>query len=244
MVLTVACAAIAKFALLPGLTTFTAFSVTLGMFLVPLGALAAQPWRTATFTAAATNFIPLLAPENQMTYDSQQFYNNALAILIGVGAAALSFRLLMPLTPTVRCRRLLALTLRDLRRLATGRVPRTADDWTGVVVNRLSVLPEAAEPLQRAQLVAALSMGTEIVRLHRIARRLGFAALAADALDQLAQGRSGLAIARLTVLDQALASRPSGAPGASGAMRARGSILVVSEALAQHAEYFDAGGFA
>jgi hypothetical protein len=53
-----------------------------------------------------------------------------------------------------------------------------------------------------------------------------------------------LAIARLTVLDQALASRPSDAPGASGAMRARGSILVVSEALAQHAEYFDAGGLA
>jgi uncharacterized membrane protein YccC len=244
MVLTVACAAIAKFALLPGLMTFTAFSVTLGMFLVPLGALAAQPWRTATFTAAATNFIPLLTPENQMTYDTQQFYNNALAILIGVGAAALSFHLLIPLAPTVRCRRLLALTLRDLRRLATGPIPRTADDWKGVVVDRLSVLPEAAEPLQRAQLLAALSMGTEIIRLRRITGRLGFAALAVEALDQLAHGRSGLAIARLTVLDQALASRPSGAPGASGAMRARGSILVVSEALSQHAEYFDAGGFA
>jgi uncharacterized membrane protein YccC len=242
MVLTVACAAIAKFALLPGLATFTAFSVTLGVFLVPMGALAAQPWRTATFTAAATNFIPLLTPENQMTYDIQQFYNNAIAILIGVGAAALSFRLLIPLIPTVRCRRLLALTLRDLRRLATGPIVRIADDWKGVIGSRLSVLPDAAEPLQRAQLVTALSMGTEILRLRRIARRLGFTSLATDALVELAQGRSGLAIARLTVLDKALASRPGDAPGASAAMRARGSILVVSEALAQHAEYFDAGG--
>jgi hypothetical protein len=34
----------------------------------------------------------------------------------GVGAAALSFRLLPPLSPAFRTRRLLALTLRDLRR--------------------------------------------------------------------------------------------------------------------------------
>src|SRR3981189_2451436 len=41
-----------------------------------------------------------------------------------VGAIAivlLSFRLLPPLSPAYRARRLLALTLRDLRRLATGR---------------------------------------------------------------------------------------------------------------------------
>jgi uncharacterized membrane protein YccC len=240
-VITVACASIVKFALLPGLATFTAFSVTLGVFLVPIGALAAQPWQTAAFTAAAANFIPLLTPANQMSYDTQQFYNNAVAILAGVGAAAISFRLLTPLTPATRSRRLLALTLRDLRRLATGPVLRTADGWKGVVASRLSVLPDAAEPLQRAQLVAALSMGTEIVRLRRIARRLGLASLLADALDAFAQGSSGLATRCLATLDSALASRPRDAPGASGAMRARGCILVVLDGLAQHAEYFDAG---
>jgi uncharacterized membrane protein YccC len=240
-VIAVACAAIIKFALLPGLTTFTALSVTLGVFLVPIGALAAQPWQTAAFTAAAGNFIPLLTPENQMSYDTQQFYNNAIAILIGVGAAVISFRLLTPLTPATRSRRLLALTLRDLRRLATGPVPRTADEWKRVVASRLSVLPDAAEPLQRAQLVTALTMGTEIVKLRRIARRLGLASLVVDALDAFALGKSGLATRYLATLDNALASRPSDAPGASGAMRARGCILVVSDGLTQHAEYFDAG---
>jgi len=34
-------------------------------------------------------------------------------------------------------------------------------------------LPDGAEPLQRSQLVAALSVGTEIIQLRRIARRLG-----------------------------------------------------------------------
>jgi uncharacterized membrane protein YccC len=243
VILTVACAAIAKFALLPGLSTFAALSVTLGVFLVPLGAMAAQPWQPATFTAAAVIFTPLLTPENQMSYDSQQFYNNALATVIGIGAAALSFRLLMSLTPATRTRRLLALTLWDLRRLATAPIPRTADDWKGVAASRLAVLPNDAEPLQRAQLVAALSMGTEIVRLRRIARRLGFTSSVADVLEALAQGRSDAATKYLAALDDALASWPSDAPGASGVMRARGSILVMSEGLSQHGGYFDDGAW-
>ena len=38
---------------------------------------------------------------------------------------------------------------------------------------RLAALPDQAEPLQRSQLLAALSVGTEIIQLRRIARRLG-----------------------------------------------------------------------
>ena len=67
-----------------------------------------------------------------------QFYNTALAIVAGVGAGAFSFRLMPPLSPAFRTRRLLALTLRDLRRLATGPIPRTPDDWEGRMYGRLS----------------------------------------------------------------------------------------------------------
>jgi len=44
-----------------------------------------------------------------------------------------------------------------------------------------------------------------------------------------------MATARLARLDEALASRPGAA-----VFRARGSILAMSEALTQHAAYFDA----
>jgi hypothetical protein len=37
---------------------------------------------------------------------------------------------------------------------------------------RLSVLPDRAEPLQRSQLLAALSVGTKIIQLRRITQRL------------------------------------------------------------------------
>jgi uncharacterized membrane protein YccC len=45
---------------------------------VPTGALIAQPRHPALFTAMAANFVPLLAPTNEMNYDTEQFYNSAL----------------------------------------------------------------------------------------------------------------------------------------------------------------------
>jgi uncharacterized membrane protein YccC len=238
--LTTAFAAIIKFAVLPGLVTYGGFCLAIGLVLVPAGALMAQPWQTAMFTAMAANFVPLLAPANQMSYDTQQFYNAALAIVAGVGAGAISFRLLPPLSPAFRTRRLLALTLRDLRRLATGPIPRTPDDWESQINSRLSVLPEQAEPLQRAQLLAALSVGSEIIRLRRVARRFDLAEALDAALGAMSRGESLVGTERLARLDRALAALPSTRPGLQVRLRARGRILAVSEALAQNAAYFDA----
>jgi uncharacterized membrane protein YccC len=234
--LSAALAAIIAFAVLPNLETFAAFSIAIGLVLVPAGAGMAQPWQTVVFMALAANFVPLLAPANQMSYDTEQFYNAALAIVAGLAAATLSFRLIPPLSPAFRTRRLLALTLRDLRRLATDTIPRTPDDWEGRVYGRFSALPDQAQPLQRSQLLAALSVGTEIIQLRRIARRLNLESELDAALEPIVRGDSGLATARLGRLDDALASRLGAA-----ALRARSSILAMSEALTQHAAYFDAG---
>ncbi len=193
------------------------------------------------FAAMVINFVPLIAPANEMSYDTVQFYNGALAILAGSGAAALSFRLLPPLSPAFRTRRLLALTLHDLRRLAPGRVPWVAADWESHIYGRLEALPDAAEPVQRAQLLAALSVGSEIIRLRRLASSLEPGPDLDAALEALARGDSAIATTRLARLDDRLASRPDGGSGASLALRARGSILVITEALVEHAFYFDAG---
>jgi uncharacterized membrane protein YccC len=234
--LSAAFAAIIAFAVLPNSETYAAFSLALGLVLVPAGAGMAQPWRTMVFIPMVANFVPLLAPANQMSYDTVQFYNSASAIVAGVAAAALSFRLLPPLSPAYRTRRLLALTLRDLRRLATGSIARTPEDWEGRMYGRLSALPDEALPLQRSQLLAALSVGTEIIQLRHIARRLDQGSELDTALEAVARGDSALATARLTRLDDALAARPDAA-----ALRARGAILAMSEALTQHVSYFDAG---
>jgi uncharacterized membrane protein YccC len=237
--LTAALAAIVKFAVLPGSETFIALALSIGLVLIPAGALSALSWQVAIFGSIASWFVPLVAPENQISYDTLQFYNSALAIVVGAGAAALAFRLLPPLSPGLRTHRLLALSLRDLRRLTTGPIPRTANEWQGRIYSRLSVLPEQAEPLQRAQLVAALSVGTEIIRLRRVAHRFDRDAELDPAFDALAGGDSSVAIERLGRLDQRLAAL-SGS-GARVRLRARSSILAMSEALARHAAYFDSG---
>jgi uncharacterized membrane protein YccC len=123
-VLSAALAAVTAFAVLPGKEGFAEFSIAIGLALVPAGAGMAQPWQTPMFTAMAAFFCFLLAPTNQMSYDVIQFYNRAVAIVAGLGIAALSFRLLPPLSPASRTRRLMMLTLRDLRRLALGPIPR------------------------------------------------------------------------------------------------------------------------
>jgi uncharacterized membrane protein YccC len=235
-------AAIIEFAVLPRIATFAGFSIVMALYLVPVGALVAQPWRTAMFAPMAGNFVPLLAPANQMSYDAAQFYNASLAIVAGISAAALSFRLLPPLPQALRTRRLLALMLRDLRRLAAGRTHRMANDWESRIYGRLSALPEQAEPLQRAQILAALSVGTEIIRLRRLARRLDLHVELDATLDAVAQGHSVVAIERLGALDRMLAALPGPKPGGRSRLRMRGSILAMSDALAQHAAYFDSGG--
>jgi hypothetical protein len=176
-----------------------------------------------------------------MSYDTVQFYNAALAIVAGSGAAALSFRLLPPLSPALRSERLLALSLRDLRRLATTAVQRLEDDWEGRIYSRLEALPDQAEPLQRAQLVAALSVGTDIIHLRRIVPQLGLVAELDSALEGVAHGNSAAATARLSEFDQRLASLSEADPHTLLVLRERGRVLAICDALVRHRAYFDAG---
>jgi uncharacterized membrane protein YccC len=236
-----AAAAIIAFAALPTVETFLGFCIMIGLFLVPAGAGVAQPWQTAAFIGMTYNFIPLLAPANQMTYDTVQFYNSALAIGVGSVAGAMSFRLFPPLSPAFRTRRLLALTLRDLRRLATDPARWTREDWEERMHTRIAALPDAAEPLQRAQIMTALSVGIEIINLRRIAPQLGLDAELDAALAALAQGHSAAATARFAALDRRLAALAESGSQAFLALRTRAMVLLVSDALVQHGAYFDAG---
>lgn len=99
-------------------------------------------------------------------------------------------------------------------------------------------MPEEATPLQRAEQLAALSVGTEIRRLRPVARWLGLDANLESALAAVAQGHSAVAIARFNRLDEAFALHSE---NELDALRRRTGVLVISEALAKHAAYFDAG---
>jgi uncharacterized membrane protein YccC len=239
--LAVVFAAIVKFAVLPQLGSFAGFSVALACYLIPVGALSSLSWRSAVFTSMGINFVALLASENLASYDTSQFYNSALALCAGSAIAALAFRVLPPLSTTVRTARLLTLTLRDLRRLARDPTSYRPGDWARHVYARISVLPDCADPLQRAQIVAALSVGAEMTRLHRIAQRLELGTQLEPALRALARGRTAVAAMELGKFDQALARGRGADQVQRVVLQARGNVLALSEALTQYASYFDAG---
>jgi uncharacterized membrane protein YccC len=240
----VVCAAAVKFAMLPALQTFPAFCAALGFFYLPAGsAMAAsrQPIVIAALTAMTFNFNPLLAPTNEMNYDTALYYNSALAIVVGCGLAPLAFWLLPPLPPAFRVRRMLAFTSRDLRRLAIASVLPTPGYWQSRIYNRFTALPDQATPLQRAQLLAALSVGTEIINLRQTATHRGTTAELDAALNDIALGHSTEAIPKLRQFDDRLASRPEIGTEATTTLRGRSGILIISEAIAEHGPYFDAG---
>ena len=232
-------AAALDFVVLPKMETFLGFSLALGLALVPLGALSAQPWNSAMFTVMAFNLSPLLGIRNVMVYDAAQFFNSASGIIIGTGFADLVMRLIPPLSPAQRTRRLLSLTLRDLRRLAERTRTGPPRDWQDRIFARLSVLPQTAELPHGAQLVAALSLGNEIIRLRRVADQLGIRRDLEPAMLAIADGDSRLAVQWLAQADRVLAAPPEHDPDPEARLRARARLCAMTEALTLFADYFD-----
>jgi uncharacterized membrane protein YccC len=236
LALTAACAivvaAVVEFAVLPAFETFFALCATIGIVLVPIGLAAARtrtPALTAVLGGMAIAFFRLIAPTNPMIYDTGAFYNTAVGIFVGCSAGPLAFCLLPPLSPALRARRLLTLNLRDLRRLAIGSLP--AVQWERRMYDRFAALPDDAEPLQRAQLLAALSVGSDIDQLRDHGLGTEFVA----ALVSLANGNSALTIARLHQIGSGLALPQT----TQATLRVRGRIAAFANVLAEHGSYFD-----
>lgn len=103
--------------------------------------------------------------------------------------------------------------------------------------SRLAALPDSAEPLQRAQLLAAFSVGREIIHLRRVSSLLGLDRELDAAFAAASQGNIARARMLLQRLDQDLALDPD----AVTSLRARARILILSETLSQHSAYFGAG---
>jgi hypothetical protein len=110
---------------------------------------------------------------------------------------------------------------------------QTAEDWAGRFYGRLTAMPDQATPLERARLVVALVVGTQIIELRRIMSGAASLADLDSALAALIRQGVTPAVDRLADVDRALAAAET-----PTALRVRAGILAISEALAQHAVFF------
>ena len=235
-------AAIVKFAVLPGLESFPAFCLALGLCLVPVGFMMAhsrQPMVLAVVTAMGFNFMPLLAPANQMSYDTAQFYNSALAIFAGCAIAPLSFRLLPPLSPGSAGA---PAPRPDLARSAPpGGWPRAAE--TRSLARPHLRPPRGVAGSGRTFAARAATRGALRRRRHHATSSVSPACLisARSWTRRLPPCRSATrrrARTWLARLDHRLASATEAEPDAALALRARARILALSEALARACRLF------
>jgi uncharacterized membrane protein YccC len=231
--------AIIKFAVLPRVESFGGFCAVLACYLTPAGALSARNVQSPMLNAIVWIFMPLLAPTNQMQYEAAQFYNFALLFVGGAGIAALAFVLWPNPRPAFITRRLLALTLRDLRRMARAGVHQCAEEWERRVHTRLAALPDAARPLDRACMIAALIAGLKLIELERRVMQLGIGTCV-SIRTAMATRRSTLACHELDRLDERLACVQAEAPAPRLVLRARSAALALAETLAEFGPYFDA----
>jgi hypothetical protein len=104
---------------------------------------------------------------------------------------------------------------------------------------RLMALPEQSTPSERARLLAALSVGTEIIHLRHFAPRFGAAAELDTALKAFAQGYSEIATGLLRQIDRDLVFQSDAECPTTPMLRMRGRLLIICEALSEHAAYFD-----
>ncbi|TCK28014.1 putative membrane protein YccC [Ancylobacter aquaticus] len=185
--------AVLYFGVLPALSTFPALVAVLGLLFITLGILQAGTWHSVTFLGMSVASLPLLGVGNPASYDAVAYFNLALSIVTGTVVGMLFFVVMPTIPPQLRARRLLALSLRDFRRLARGAGRTDHAHWTALLTRRAEALPPQATPEDAGSLMALLSLGQAVIHLRTLMCREPVAGDLQRALDALAAGQLAMA---------------------------------------------------
>lgn len=230
------------FAVLPGLSTFPSLLALLFLLYVPLGVMQAGSWHNVAFLGMSIAALPLLGVGNPTSYDAAAYFNLALSIVTGTVIGTLFFALLPMVTPQLRARRLIDLSLRDFRRLPRSPGATTALRWTARLTRRAEALPPQATPEQAGSLMALLAIGQAILHLRALVTDAPAGRALQHAFDALAAGQ--VATARDALSKAALAEAITGDPLGRQQLKARAAIDVILDTLDLHTELLGAGAVA
>jgi uncharacterized membrane protein YccC len=172
-VIALALGAVIKFVAMPfaqslGFDDFLSFCVIVGGPLAVLGTLAmlmppGRPVSALAFMLLA-NLMPLLSPTNEIEYDLAGFINGGLAILAGATFGAASYRLWPALPMQWRLWLAAQGARQDLRRIASGAWRPQSEEWEARQYARIVGLPPGVPLADLGGMLAALSVGHELLR--------------------------------------------------------------------------------
>lgn len=218
------------FGVLPSITTFPQLAAMVALFMVPTGFMQAGSWHAPLFLAMSVNCLPLLGVGNPTSYDASAFFNIALTIILGNIAGTLFFIIIPSLSPEVRTRRLLALSVRDLRKLAAR--PRNSARWTAVMTRRAEDLPPQATNEQAGSLMTLFVLGRALIALRETLAGAAEGGLLARACSELAAGRPALARIAFGDIERVLAERAEAHPAeVQAGLPARMQTRIITAAL-------------
>lgn len=220
------------FGVMPSISTFPQLAVVLALVLVPIGLMQAGSWHTPLFLAMSINLLPLLGVGNPISYDASTFFNIALTIILGNIIGTLFFIIIPGLSPEVRTRRLLALSVRDLRRLAARSQARDAARWTAVMTRRVEDLPPQATDAQASSLTTLFVLGRALILLREAPASEVERRRISDASAALAEGRVAIARIAFGDMERVLSERPAAQPSETPAgLPSLVQIKIITDAL-------------
>ena len=167
-------ALICKYLILTTGSGFEFLTLALGLFLIPLGLVMANPSTAGAGTAFTFVFMSLVQPANPMVFDLAETLNTGVATLVGVLFGTLAYVLVFPPDAAAARRYVTYRIRRGLGRLAQiTPVPATSSLWETRMYDRVSRLNDPAnlsgtptdEWLDAG--LGALTLGNEILRLRR-----------------------------------------------------------------------------
>jgi uncharacterized membrane protein YccC len=162
-----------KFFILPSVAQFEVLVAVVGLLLVPLGLIMANPKTNAAAVAFSLVFLNIMAPTNPMTYDLADSINGALAIEVGILFGTLAFAIIFPPDPRAARRYVTYRIRRGLELMAKLDPIPAFSDWETRMYDRVSRLNDPQnlsgtpgdEWLDAG--LHALTLGNELLRLRQ-----------------------------------------------------------------------------
>ncbi|MCX5477442.1 FUSC family protein [Kaistia geumhonensis] len=174
------------FGLLPALTTFPALLVVLFLLFAALGFMQAGTWHPIVFLAMSISALPMLGVGNPPSYDAAAYLNLCLAIIAGNLVGVLFFAALPVPGPTLRMRRFIGRSLRELRREMRRPTASRPSAWSRRLERRLEAIPAQASLADAGALLSLLAVGEAVIRLKRARLDPDRRRLASEGLSALA----------------------------------------------------------